>query len=210
MRKGKKGINWLRNKFRHGLMLYGITNQLSKIGIVITPFYWEKEYVKNCKTPVIDGDVSEYNVRELNSQDLKILSSMDGGFSLHEKLDQLKKGQICMGLLHREKIVAYSWIELSKLKYRKLKLSFNDNESYLGGMYTVQNYRGKNLAAYLRFNIYQFLKEKDRSIIYSISDYYNKPAIKFKAKLNSKHTKLYLYISLFNKFSKIFTLKNYK
>lgn len=209
MMKKNHGINWLRNKTRHGLIMYGLSNRLARIGIEIIPFYWEKEYVAKCKSPEIKGNPKDYIVKELDPDDLKIISSLDPGFSLHEKLNMLNNGQICMGLIHSDKVVAYSFIELDGLSFRNLNLKFSANESYLGGMQTMKEYRGKNLATFLRFHIYQFLLEREKDVIYSISDYFNKPAIKFKAKLNSKHEKLYLYINLFNKYNKLLVLNSF-
>lgn len=203
----KRGFNWLRDKTRHGLIIYGLSNRLARIGIEIVPFYWEKEYVKTCKSPQIKGNPNDYVVKKLNPDDLKIIFSLDSNFSLHEKQKLLNNGQICIGLIHSDKIVAYSFIELSGLNFRSLNLKFSSNESYLGGMQTMKEYRGKNLATFLRFHIYQFLIDREIDTIYSISDYFNKPAIKFKSKLNSKHEKLYLYINLFNRFEKVLTLK---
>ena len=70
-------------------------------------------------------------------------------------------------------------------------------------------YRGKNLAPYLRYKSYEMLKEMGRDKLYSISEYFNSPAVKFKQKLNAKKLKIILFINLFNKFSRCFTVKTY-
>jgi hypothetical protein len=76
-------------------------------------------------------------------------------------------------------------------------------------MYTRDSYRGKNLAPYLRYKSYEMLKQIGRDKLYSVSDYFNSPAVKFKKKLNTKKIKLILFIQLFNKLHWTFTLKSY-
>jgi hypothetical protein len=49
----------------------------------------------------------------------------------------------------------------------------------------------------------------DRDVLYSASNYFNSPAIKFKQKLNEKKLKIMLFIKLFNIFSCTFTVRSY-
>ena len=201
---------WFSNKVRHGLLMYGITHRLARKGVEFRPYYWELEYVKVSETPKIKGDPEEYSIKFLDSEDIEFICTHGLGYNLQEKLDKLKNGQLCLGLMHKQNIAAYSWIELNKLNFRKKVVLLKDNEAYLGGMFTVESFRGQNLAAYLRFQSYKFLESKGIDAIYSISDYFNYPAIKFKKKLNSKHMKLYMYIKLFNKFEWNFLLRSFK
>jgi len=208
--KKQKNKKWFFNKVRHGLFMYGVTNRLAKMGIEFRPYYWELENVTTNTPPKIKGDTSEYTIKYLDSEDIKFICANGLGYDLQEKLDKLNNGQLCVGLMHKDKISAYSWIELNELNFRKKKVSLKENESYLGGMFTVELYRGRNLATYLRYQSYKILNEKGIDTIYSISDYFNYPAIKFKKKLNSKHKKLYLYIEIFNKFKFSFLLRKFK
>jgi hypothetical protein len=76
-------------------------------------------------------------------------------------------------------------------------------------MYTMDDFRGKNLAPYLRYKSYEILKELGRDKIYSVSVLFNSSAIRYKEKLNAKNLKLILYIELFKKLKWSITLKNY-
>ena len=199
----------LRKKLKHGLFMYGVSNRAARLGLEFTPFYWEKEFVTKCDAPKIRANVEEYSIRSLNEEDLRSLHSSGDAYRISEKIQQLKDGQICLGLLHKEKIAAYSWLEYKSLNFRNLEVVLKKNESYLGGMHTIESYRGKNLAAYLRYRIYRILEENGRDTIYSISDYFNGPAVRFKEKLNSKHVKLHLYINLFDKIQRRIILRSY-
>ncbi len=76
-------------------------------------------------------------------------------------------------------------------------------------MYTFESYRGKNLAAYVRYQSYMLLKGKGINAYFSVSEYSNKSTIKFKRKLNSKPIKLYKSIVIVKKCILNFTLKSY-
>jgi hypothetical protein len=73
----------------------------------------------------------------------------------------------------------------------------------------MESHRGKNLAPYLRYKSYEILKELGRDKIYSASDSFNSPAIRFKEKLNAKKLKLILFVKIFNRIQWSFTLKSY-
>lgn len=208
MKKIKKR-KWFSDKVQHGLLMYGITNRLAKKGIEIRPYYWEREYISEHNEPKINGNPDEYSIKYLGPNEIKEICASGKGYNLSEKLEKLKNGQICIGLFHDDNIVAYSWIELNTLNFRNRKIHLKENESYLGGMFTIEAYRGKNLAAFLRYQVYEILKNKGVNTIYSISDYFNYPAIKFKKKLKSEHLKLYFYIGLFNRFHWNYQLRKY-
>jgi hypothetical protein len=61
-------------------------------------------------------------------------------------------------------------------------------------MYTMEPYRDKNLAPYLRYQSYGILNKTGRSKLYSVSEYFNSSSIKYKQKLNAKNLKLVLFI----------------
>lgn len=202
-------IKWYWNKIQYGLFIYGLTNRLQRIGIEIKPYYWEREFSKQCDEPKIKGNNLDYSIKNFGPEEIKIICAKGYVYNVKEKLERLKNGQICLGLVHDGDIAAFSWIELNELNFRKESIKWKENQAYLGGMYTVESFRGLNLAAYLRYQISIFLKEKGRNEIYSISDYFNYPAIKFKKKLDANHVDLHLYINLFGKYEWNIKLKKY-
>jgi hypothetical protein len=54
------------------------------------------------------------------------------------------------------------------------------------------------------------LKESGRDVIYSISDSFNSPAIKFKEKLNAERVKEMLYVRFFKCKPRGFVIKSWK
>lgn len=199
----------LQNVIRHGLFLLFLRNQLARIGLDIKPYYWVQEEVEKCKKPIIKGDSSEFILKYFGPEEIKIIGNRPPGTGEKELLKLLDKGNLCIGLIHNSEICAYTFIEFNDFIFHHKTFKLEDNEAYLFGMWTSHLYRGKNLAAYLRYQNYKLLQKQGIDIKYSITEYFNKSSIKFKRKLNSRHLQLYLSIKLFKKYYWNFLLKNY-
>lgn len=115
-----------------------------------------------------------------------------------------------MGLLHDGQVVAYSWFNLNRCQYQNFGFQLNGNEAYLCDARTFQKYRGKNIAPYLRYQIYKELARLGRSKFYSFTIGVNKSSVRFKEKLGAKPLKLYLYIELFKKHRFVLPVKKIK
>jgi len=202
-------IRRISDKFRHGLVLQAIRNKLAGVGIELTPFYWVQEGINPTEVPVIKGTISEYMVRFLEDEEMKIIVEKARGYSEEELLSWLNEGRRCLALLHFENIASFMWINLKECKFKPIAMHLNEDEAYLTDMHTLESYRGKNLAPYLRYQSYDILKNMGRNKIYSVSEFFNSSAIKYKHKLNARNLKLVLFIQLFNKLKWSFTLKTY-
>ena len=104
---------------------------------------------------------------------------------------------MCLALKHQGRLVAFTWCDLNECTFRGHRFRLKDNEAYLFDMYTIEKYRGKGIAPYLRFQLYRELRKLGRVKLYSVSGYLNKSAVKFKDKLGAKQLKLGIYINLF-------------
>lgn len=194
----------------NGLLLFGIRNRLASIGLDIDPYYYVQEEVEACKEPIIKGNQEEYSLRYLDIDEVKSLISDRPKVYFNEMIEGIESGQQCIGLEHNGGIAAYMFIELNDFICKRKKFKLKDNEAYLLNMWTFHKYRRKNLAPYLRYQSYRILEKQGRNIKYSITQYFNKSSIKFKKKLNSKHLKLYLSITLFKKYHWTFLIRDYK
>ncbi|MGY8913939.1 MAG: hypothetical protein ACKVJF_02500 [Flavobacteriales bacterium] len=197
------------NVIRNGLFFHGLRNRLARIGINIMPYYWVKEEVYKCEEPQIKGDVSEYKLRNLNFEELKLISKDIDNFILDDLYEDFKNCDICIGLENNKEIAAYMFIGLNSFTFKHKRIELLENEAYLFNMWTFHSFRGRNLAPYLRFKGYEMLNEMGRDTKYSITEYFNKSSIKFKNKLNSKHLKLYLYLEVFGMIKKHYLIKSY-
>jgi len=198
-------------KVRYGLTLHGIRYMLIRIGIEFSPYYLFQEGINFTDIPEIKGINTDYSCELLKPEDMKTVGAINyAGLSEEKLLKFLEAGEECLGIKHNDEIVAFMWINYTELNYKSTIIHLKRDEAYLWFMYTRESYRGKNLAPYLRFKSYNMLKEMGRNKLYSISDYFNSPAVIFKKKLNAKKLKLILFVQLFHKLPHSFTLKLYK
>lgn len=105
--------------------------------------------------------------------------------------------------------MAFFWINLTECDFEPIKFHLGKDEAYLKDMYTMESYTGKNLATYLRYKSYPILKEMGREKIYSVVEYFNTSATKYKQKLNPEKLKLILYIQICKKLRWSVTIKSY-
>jgi len=196
-------------KVRYGMVVQVIKRRIIRMGIEISPYYLFQEGMENSAIPAIKGLESDYSFGILLSADMEHMENNGSGFTPENFLDFFKAGQKCIGIKHEGKVAAFMWINFSELKYKTFLLQLKSNEAYLWSMFTMEAYRGKNLAPYLRYKSYELLNEMGRDTLYSISEYFNTPAVKFKRKLNARILKLLLYIRIFKKLERNFTLKTY-
>jgi len=199
----------IASKFRHGLVLQTVRNQLTRIGIKITPYYWVQEGLNITEAPHIKGDISEYTVEFIEAEEIKRIAHDVHAYSEQGMLKMLEKGTKCLALRHKEEIASLMYINLDECDFASLDLPLKDDEAYLTYMYTMDDFRGKNLAPYLRYRSYEILKGLGREKIYSVSVLFNSSAIRYKEKLNAKNLKLVLYLEFFKAVKWSITLKTY-
>ena len=199
----------LKNKFKHGLVLHSIRNQLARIGIIITPYYWVQEGMNPADTPEIPGVISDYKVEFIEFEEIMAIRENVRTYSLDGLLSYFKAGKKCLGLKYKNEITSFMFIDLSACKFLSMDFPLQSDEAYLTHMYTMESFRGKNLAPYLRCKSYELLKSMGRERIYSVSVYFNSAAIRYKDKLKARNLKLILYLELFKRLKWSFTLKTY-
>jgi len=200
----------VRIKVRYGMIVQVIRKQILRLGIEISPFYLFREGVEDSTIPAFKGLEPDYISGIFLPEDMGLMENNGSGYSPEDFLAFFKEGQKCIGIKHKGKVAAFMWINFSELKYKSFQMQLKSNEAYLWNMFTQEDYRGKNLAPYLRYKSYEMLHEMGKDTLYSISEYFNTPAIKFKRKLNARILKLSLYIRLFKKFEWNFTLKSFR
>ncbi|WP_299555643.1 hypothetical protein [Seonamhaeicola sp.] len=195
---------------RNGMFLFGLRNRLANIGIDIKPYYWVVEEYEKCEEPLIKDDASKYSLRYISIDEIKELYKDKPKDEVEEVVEGMKKGYLCAGLECKNEIVVHMYIALTDFNFKGRVFKLKSNEAYLFNIWTSHLHRGKNLAPYLRYQVYQLLREQGRNVKYSVTEYFNKSSIKFKKKLNSKNLYLYLNIVLFDKYKWNFTLKKYE
>ncbi|NSW94567.1 MAG: GNAT family N-acetyltransferase [Bacteroidales bacterium] len=200
----------IRDKFRYGLVLQSIRNQLAKLGFNVRLYYFVMEGLFDLETPSIKGDIEKTEIGFLTLDDMNIVGKYFRGYPAEEIMEWLDRGKMCLGLRYDKNIVAFMWINFKECTFDIKKIYLKEDECYLSDMYTVESYRGRNFAALLRHKSYKILKEMGRVKIYSITEYFNKSAARYKQKLKAVNLKLILYVSLFRIIKFSVTLKSYE
>ncbi|MEZ4802420.1 MAG: hypothetical protein R2797_06570 [Gelidibacter sp.] len=208
--KSPYSVSQVWSLIRHGLLLQGLRHAVAKIGIDIMPYYWVQEEATVSEKPVLKSTDQHFAFKSLDSDEIKTLLEKSDILNQEKISQSLKQGQECVGLVHNGDVAAYMFVELKDFIFKNRVFEIKPNEAYLLNMFTFDDFRGMNLAPYLRYFSYRYLEEKGITTKYSISNYFNKSAIRFKEKLNSKHLKLYMNIELFKTLQWHFTLRKLK
>jgi uncharacterized membrane protein YgcG len=186
---------------------------LSKRIIKVIPFYL-----------VVEGFADENKIElqpRMNKEDLMIAlvdKARAKALSQHPEVPKKEAMLLrdlpdywhCIGIWHKEEIIAYMLCNIQKLDSTHYSFRLKEDEAYLTYARTFNAYRGKNLAPYLRCKLYEHLRNIGRNKMYSITEYFNDAARRFKQKLDVKPSKLIVSIYFLNKYKINIPLKSFK
>jgi len=169
---------------------------LDKFSINVSLFYYYFEALTNDLYSRHDVNSQDYKTILLGPEDIKKITTMPGRSDMEGYLLQrMNEGNLCFGIIHEGELIAFTWCALDKFPITEINIPLKKDEAYLFDAYTLDSYRGKGIAPYLRLEIYKKLDEMGKKKLYSVSDIFNTPAIRFKKKLNAKILKLILVIT---------------
>lgn len=164
---------------------------LKRVRITINPYYVFIEGLFDGRLPELQTRFEGYSIGSLTTEDMKTISRIPGRkVTLQQLMKRLDDGNMCFGMKHSNELVAFTWYDLNESNIKGRKVSLKKNEAYLFDAYTLVAYRGKGIAPYMRYQVYRELVKLGKTKLYSFSDYFNPPAIKFKQKLNAKYLEL--------------------
>jgi hypothetical protein len=207
MNIGKK----IQQRYKYGLVLNAIYGRLKSKKIEIKLYYLVQEGFLGGDAPKIEPKLKPVVSEFLKPSDTRIIASKaERDYSEEEMIKMLSEGCKCLCIRHEGEITAYMWYNLKKCESKLLTFQLKEDEAYLYGARTLDAYKGKSLAPYLRYELYKHLNQIGRTRLYSLTDFGNVPAIMFKRKLNAKLLKLYLNIKIFKKYQWDIPIKNYK
>lgn len=194
---------------KHGMFWHGVRNNVARLGLDAMPYYWSKTTMQSVKAAAIKTNDLDLKLSVFGASEINFIKSSIIGIEDKDFLDYLKNGETCLGLKQQNEIVAFLFIRKHSFYFRKRYFNIGENDSYLHSMYVFEKYRGKNIASYLRYQSFKLLEKENITNFYSISEYFNKSAIKYQRKSNSEPIKLYLSLIIFKKRNLNFTLKSF-
>lgn len=192
-------LKYYVQKVRYNSLVLNILGGLSMLGIVIQPFYIFREGLSSIK-PFQGMEETTYRVSPLSRQDMENISKFpDRKVGIADLLKRIEKNNLGLGLFHRDNLVAFTWCNLDYCTYPGCRFHLDSYEAYLFDAYTVEEYRGKGLGPQIRCHLYVELEKMGRVRLYSISECFNRSAVRFKQKLAGRILARGTYIELYRR-----------
>jgi hypothetical protein len=95
--------------------------------------------------------IKDLEIAVLTRDDMACLGNYEERSSTTEQYNRMiDKGCICVAARHKGEIASYSWADQHNLDYKGKTIILKPNEAYLFDARTYKEYRGKNLAPYVR------------------------------------------------------------
>jgi ribosomal protein S18 acetylase RimI-like enzyme len=190
----KSRINAMLNVVQHHLVAQRVLERLARVGVTINPYVLFREGVRPHQTDW-PGLAEEFPSSVLVASDIAAVAACD--FRTEEQIQaRLDKGHLCIVIKSGERIAGYSWADFDEVNDMACDYELGPGEAYLYDGFIMPEFRGRSLAAYMRVECYRHLHHGGKHTFYSIVDYFNRPSIRWKAKLNAEAIRLYLQIKL--------------
>ncbi|MBW2630911.1 MAG: GNAT family N-acetyltransferase [Deltaproteobacteria bacterium] len=155
-------------------------------GVSICSYYLVMEGLFG-DSPRVPKTASPLDIRFLGPEDMAQIAAIPERNIREPVLQQrLLEGKRCLGMLDGKTIVAFTWCDLESCHFRGCPFPLAENEAYLFDAYTSKECRGTGIAPYLRYRLYDELAKMGKTYLYSITDRFNKPSLRFKLKLNAR------------------------
>ena len=175
--------------------LKAILWRLRKVGIYLHPLLIVREALAPAEREIaIDA---KFQYLQLTEADLPDIQQLRPTMDIERYRSFLQEGKLCFGLKDNGRLVANMWMDLKEIRSAYYKRPLKDHEAYLFDAFSDDEYRGQNLAPYLRLKCYGEARARGRSDVYSYTDFVNVPARRFKAKLGARDVALVVYFELF-------------
>jgi hypothetical protein len=188
-----------RTYLRNGLFLHKILLLLGKFGFVIEPYIFYCEYNSEPVHLRSGRDVDGLEFFEAGMEDAEGLALLDPNMDLRKEIRrEFEAGRRCFALKREGTIIAASWCNTREIDFEPCRRPLAPNEVYLSMTMTLYRWRGRDMALYLRSRLREALLADGRDVAYSFTDYYNRPARRFKSKLGARLMFTGLFIKVFN------------
>jgi GNAT superfamily N-acetyltransferase len=188
------------NLFKYGLVLEAFVQRLKRIGVEINAMHFIQEHLREDLGPAFDARFKDYDVVALKPEDMETIASVRGWRDADHYKSELASGKLCFGVKVDNQLAGFTWANLKECKYSGIIRPLKGKGAYLYDAYTFPAFRGRGIAPFVRYQCYKALDQMGIKTLYSVSSYFNKPAIVFKQKLGATFLRIEIQIKLFNKF----------
>jgi GNAT superfamily N-acetyltransferase len=188
-------LSSLSAAYKHGLIMHKALKRLGRLGLKMQPYCvilegkaarkaYPPDSVAGCSTSVATQD------------DLNAVVAC-GTWADYERLRaRLLNRHLCILLKRGDRVVGYTWADPAEINHAPSRHPLQPGEAYLYDAFVAPEMRGLGLAPYMRAQCYDVLNKVGFHTFYSVSEYFNTPAIRFKMKLGARISQTYLTIRL--------------
>jgi len=200
----------ISRRLRYGLIIQTLLSLLGKLGFYMTPFYvhLEGNFGQDCDD--LSEGFAECEALFLGPREMKTIAELPyRKESKEELLIRLDEGKKCFAVKCNGDLAAFTWCDFERCNSSLYSFKLEENEAYLFDAYTLIPFRGRKIAPYLRCKCYQALEALGINKFYSITLYFNEPAVRFKKKLHARPIMLAIHMRLFKKWRWTWKIKSY-
>lgn len=211
MQLRRRLLGRIRHDLKYGLTAETFLRQLIRVGLEISCYYVFKEGLSDPRPPSLRGETGFHEMTFLEIDDMRHIACIDDRRDSESDFrERLDRGDRCLALKIDGMIAGFTWCRFDLFAYPpNLGFKLQGNEAYLYDMYILKAYRGSDLAPALRYRCYEELQKMGRDVLFSFSDKFNTPAIRFKSKLGARITSLRLYMNFGKRYQWNWNLRNY-
>jgi GNAT superfamily N-acetyltransferase len=183
----KYSIKYLRSKFKYDTFPKIVLDALKLARIRISPIYIYQEGLDLAPADLKTDKLNGYKIGFAGREEMPRLTGFPDRIEPLRKLNKrLDRGGLCIAAWSGGEIAAFSWASLKEFSYEAFERPLGEHEAYLHDAYTAKEHRGRGLILYLRYRLYQELSLRGRHTLFSISERFNPPSLRFKNKLGAK------------------------
>jgi hypothetical protein len=194
-------------------VLHSAYNALKPV-LTVVPFYLfrERSIEKRKNTILPRMDIQDLKVGRLGPEDMKAIAAEARGAKYTEEalLKRLDDGWMCFGIQYSSRVIAWFWSYPYSCNSPLLGFPLREKEAYVTDLWTIEEFRGRNLAPYLRQKFYVHHYDTGYETIYAIMEYFNITALAYEKRLGFQPLSLHLQFILFKKFRFTIRLKQYE
>jgi len=196
-------------KIQENKTLFRAYSIISSLVQVIPYYIMEEVFIDHDELNIIPR-IEDVEITLLTRDDMAYLGNHKEGSATTEQYNRMiDNGCMCLAAKHKGEIASYSWANQHYLIYKGKTIVLKQNEAYLFDARTYKAFRGKNLAPYVRYELYKLLRQRGVDRFLSITLVSNTASMRFKQKVGAKPIKLFLYVGFLRRFHMHFHLKNY-
>lgn len=147
-------------------------------------------------TPPVEGLHIVY-LREEDAAEIHALRGEDVSVDVMRR--RFERGDLCLGLRKEGELICVSWAFTGWVYFGCYRMPLKSDEVFLFDLFVKPAFRGNGIAGYARCRMWERLKRLGRNKIYSVCLRDNKPAMRFREKLQIRMVDRGVSVKIFNR-----------